>query len=192
MGLAASLVVGDIVAVGYAMMDVANPNVPAMKAMPPGDVRGFDVRTSEQVWIFRTMPPEGAEPANATWLTAITEDRASWESSCRTRTSWSVADHRPGTGLRLRSQLDARPTDYDGGYRPGDNLFAESIVWVDATTGRAASATSRPSTTASGTTTSRPGLNVIHLEVEGRDEPVKALAAVSEQAFTYVFDRVTG
>lgn len=57
------LVVGDIVVIGSAMTDVTNPGMPAMKEMPPGDVRGFDVRTGEQVWIFHTIPREGGSPA---------------------------------------------------------------------------------------------------------------------------------
>ena len=87
--------------------------------------------------------------------------------------------------------LSTPTNDYYGGYRPGDNLFAESLVCLDAKTGRRIwhfqavhhgiwdyDFPAAP--------------NVIDLEVEGRDEPVKAVAAVSKQAFTYVFDRVTG
>ncbi len=80
------LVVGDVVVIGSAMSDVTNPNMPAMKEMPPGDVRGFDVRTGEQVWIFHTIPQDG-EFGNETWLTAIDEDRPSWEYSGNTKPS---------------------------------------------------------------------------------------------------------
>ncbi len=127
------LVVGDIVVIGSAMMDVTNPNVPAMKEMPPGDVRGFDVRTGEQIWIFRTIPREG-EPGNETWLTAITEDRASWEYSGNTNMwAWPSADEELGY---VYLPISTPTNDYYGGYRPGDNLFAESIVCLDAKTGR--------------------------------------------------------
>ena len=182
------LVVGDIVVIGSAMMDVTNPNVPAMKEMPPGDVRGFDIRTGEQAWIFHTIPREG-EPGNETWLTALTEDRASWEYSGNTNMwAWPSADEELGY---VYVPLSTPTNDYYGGYRPGDNLFAESIVCLDAKTGERIwhfqavhhgiwdyDFPAAP--------------NVVDLEVEGRDEPVKALAAVSKQAFTYVFDRVTG
>ena len=85
--------------------------------------------------------------------------------------------------------LSTPSSDYYGGHRPGDNLFAESLVAVDVETGErvwhfqavrhgvwdydfASSA------------------NLIDITVEGRS--IKAVAIVSKQAFTYVFDRVTG
>ena len=85
--------------------------------------------------------------------------------------------------------LSTPGNDYYGGHRPGDNLFAESLVCVDAQTGERiwhfqavhhgvwdydfpASA------------------NLVDIVVEGR--PIKAVAIVSKQAFTYVFDRATG
>ena len=182
------LVVGDIVVIGSAMSDVTNPNMPAMKEMPPGDVRGFDVRTGEQVWIFHVIPREG-EPGNETWLTALTEDRASWEYSGNTNMwAWPSADEELGL---VYVPLSTPTNDYYGGYRPGDNLFAESLVCLDARTGERVwhfqavhhgiwdyDFPAAP--------------NVLDLQVEGRSEPVKAIAAVSKQAFTYVFDRVTG
>ena len=57
---------------------ITSATMPALKEMPPGDVRGFDVRTGEQLWIFHTIAREG-EPGNETWLTGLNEDRASWE-----------------------------------------------------------------------------------------------------------------
>ena len=184
----APLVVGDIVVIGSAITDVTNPTMPAMKEMPPGDVRAFDVRTGEQVWIFHVIPREG-EPGNETWLTALTEDRASWEYSGNTNMwAWPSADEELGY---VYVPLSTPTNDYYGGYRPGDNLFAESIVCLDARTGDRVwhfqavhhgiwdyDFPAAP--------------NVIDLRVEGRAEPVKAVAAVSKQAFTYVFDRVTG
>ena len=80
-------------------------------------------------------------------------------------------------------------SDYYGGHRLGDNLFAESIVAVDAETGQRVwhfqavhhgvwdyDFPAAPT--------------LIDIEVDGR--PIKALAQVSKQGFTYVFDRATG
>ena len=46
---------------------------PLRKAMPPGDVRGFDVRTGKQLWQFRAVPAEG-EFGNETWEERILEN----------------------------------------------------------------------------------------------------------------------
>ena len=75
------------------------------------------------------------------------------------------------------------------GFRKGDGLFAEILVAV---TSRPASAsgTSRPCITASGITTFPRAPTLLDITVDGRR--IKALAQVSKQAFTYVFDRVTG
>ena len=184
----APLVVGDIVVIGSFMTDVTNATMPALKEMPPGDVRGFDVRTGRQVWIFHTVPQEG-EPGNETWLTALSEDRASWEYTGNTNMwAWPSADEELGY---VYLPLSTPTNDYYGGYRPGDNLFAESLVCLDARTGELVwyfqavhhgiwdyDFPAAP--------------NVVDIRLPGRAEPVRAIAAVSKQAFTYVLDRVTG
>ena len=182
------IVVNGIVVIGSSIMDVVSPTMPALKQAPPGDVRGFDVRTGEQVWAFRTVPQDG-EFGNETWLTAIDQDRPSWEYSGNTNMwAWASADEELGY---VYLPLSTPTNDYYGGYRPGDNLFAESIVCLDARTGERVWHFQAV----------HHGLwdydfpaapNVVDIRVDGRGEPVKALAAVSKQAFTYVFDRVTG
>ena len=85
--------------------------------------------------------------------------------------------------------LSTPTNDYYGGHRPGDNLFAESLVAVEAVSGErlwhfqaihhgvwdydfASSAV------------------LMDITVDGRE--IKSVAQPSKQAFTYVFDRVTG
>ena len=182
------IVVNDIVVIGSTILDIVSPAMPALKRAPPGDVRGFDVRTGEQVWAFRTVPQDG-EFGNETWLTAINEDRPSWEYSGNTNMwAWASADEELGY---VYVPLSTPTNDYYGGYRPGDNLFAESIVCLDARTGERVWHFQAV----------HHGLwdydfpaapNLVDIRVEGRAEPVKAIAAVSKQAFTYVLDRVTG
>ena len=180
------IVVNDVVVIGSAMTDVTNPTMPAMKEMPPGDVRGFDVRSGEQLWSFHTVPREG-EPGNETWLTALSQDRASWEYTGNTNMwAWASADEELGY---VYVPLSTPTNDYYGGYRPGDNLFAEAIVCLDARTGQRVwhfqavhhgiwdyDFPAAP--------------NVVDIEVDGR--VIEAVAVVSKQAFTYVFDRATG
>ena len=182
------IVVNDIVVIGSTILDIVSPAMPALKRAPPGDVRGFDVRTGEQVWAFRTVPQDG-EFGNETWLTAIDQDRPSWEYSGNTNMwAWASADEELGY---VYLPLSTPTNDYYGGYRPGDNLFAESIVCLDARTGERVWHFQAV----------HHGLwdydfpaapNLVDIRVEGRAEPVKAIAAVSKQAFTYVLDRVTG
>ena len=79
--------------------------------------------------------------------------------------------------------------DYYGGQRPGNNLFAESLVCLDARTGERIwhfqvvhhgiwdyDFPAAP--------------NLVDIAVDGRE--IRAVAIVSKQGFTYVFDRVTG
>ena len=80
-------------------------------------------------------------------------------------------------------------SDYYGGHRPGDNLFAESLVCVDIETGRRVwhyqlvhhGVWDYDSPTAP---------NLLDITVDGRS--VKAVAQVTKQGFVYAFDRVTG
>ena len=182
----APLVVNDIVIIGSAITDFINETMPARKEMPPGDVRGFDVRTGEQRWIFHTVPQEG-EAGNETWLTGPNEDRASWEYTGNTNMwAWPSADEELGY---VYLPLSTPTNDYYGGHRPGDNLFAESLVCLDARTGERIwhfqavhhgvwdyDFPAAP--------------NLVDITVDGRE--IKAIAIVSKQGFTYVFDRVTG
>ncbi|HCE04514.1 MAG TPA: hypothetical protein DEQ98_14865, partial [Acidobacteria bacterium] len=182
----APLVVNGVVIVGSYGTDFTNDTQPARKEMPPGDVRGFDVRTGTQLWIFHTVPQEG-EVGNETWLTSPSEDRASWEYTGNTN-MWAWPSGDEDLGL-VYLPLSTPTNDYYGGHRPGNNLFAESLVCLDARTGELVwhfqavhhgvwdyDFPAAP--------------NLVDITVDGRD--IKAVALVSKQGFTYVFDRATG
>jgi len=182
----APLVVNDVVVIGSAIGDIINATMPALKEMPPGDVRGFDVRTGEQLWIFHTIAREG-EPGNETWLTGLNEDRASWEYTGNTN-MWASPSADEELGY-VYLPLSTPTGDYYGGHRPGDNLFAESLVCLDARTGERIWHFQAV----------HHGLwdydfpaapTLVDITVDGRD--IKAVAITSKQANTYVFDRVTG
>jgi len=182
----APLVVNDVIVVGSYNADYLAAVQPATKQAAPGDVRGFDVRTGEQLWIFHTIPQEG-EFGNDTWKTNPTEDRASWEYSGHTN-MWSFPSGDEELGY-VYLPLSTPTNDYYGGHRWGDNLFAESLVCLDVRTGERVwhfqavhhglwdyDFASAP--------------NLIDISVDG--QLIQAVAIVSKQAFTYVFDRVTG
>jgi glucose dehydrogenase len=93
---------------------------------PSGDIRAFDVRTGAQVWRFHTVPHAG-EPGNETW------EPGSW----RDRTGanvWSIMSVDVERGL-VFLPLGSAASDFYGGDRKGANLYANSIVALDAATG---------------------------------------------------------
>ena len=121
---ATPLVAKDVVIVGAAFDTGANPS---SKTNVKGYVRGFDVRTGKRLWIFHTIPRPG-EFGNDTWL----EDSASYTGNTGVWAQISVDEE-----LGLAYLPMELPThDYYGGFRPGNNLFSESIVAVDLRTGK--------------------------------------------------------
>jgi quinoprotein glucose dehydrogenase len=93
---------------------------------PPGEVRAFDAHTGKQVWSFHTIPQQG-EFGNETW------GRDSWKFTGHTNV-WAPMSLDVQRGL-LYLPVSTPSNDFFGGHRPGNNLFAESIVSVDAATG---------------------------------------------------------
>jgi glucose dehydrogenase len=147
---------------------------------PPGDVRAFDARTGKQVWNFHTIPMDG-DPETATWANE----------------SWKVTGHAnvwaPFTVDSTRGlvylPVSTPSNDYYGVHRLGNNLFADSIVCLDASTG-----------------VRKWHFQVAHhglwdydppaapvlvtMRVDGRQ--VDGVVQVTKQGFAFVFDRVTG
>ena len=173
--ISAPIVIKDILVVGASIRDG-----PRNKEAPPGHVRGFDIKTGEQKWIFNTIPQKG-EFGTDTW------ENNSWKYSGNTNV-W--------TGLSADLELGyvylptGTPTnDWYGGHRLGDNLFAESLVCLDAASGQRVwhfqmihhglwdyDLPAAPT--------------LMDIMVEGQS--IKAVAQVSKQGFVYVFNRVTG
>ena len=92
-----------------------------------GDIRGWDVRTGKLLWSFHTVPREG-EPGNDTW------EAGSWKNRSGTNT-WSFFTVDTDRGI-VYAPIGSPTADYYGGDRKGQNLFGNSIVALDATTGR--------------------------------------------------------
>ena len=174
---AAPIVVGDVIVIGAMHAPGAAPR---SRTNVKGHVRGYDVRTGERLWIFHTIPLAG-EFGNETWL----DD--SWTYTGHTGV-WAQMSADPELGL-VYLPVELPTGDYYGGHRPGDNLFSESIVAVDARSGER-----------------RWHYQLVHhglwdfdipcapiladITVDGR--PVKALAQPTKQGWLYVLDRVTG
>lgn len=147
---------------------------------PPGDVRAYDVRTGKLVWTFHTIPQRG-EFGNNTW------DNGSWQFTGHTNV-WAPMSLDDERGL-LYLPVSTPSNDYYGGRRPGQNLFAESLVCLDASTGKRKwhfqivhhglwdyDPASAP--------------NLVTITVGGRR--IDAVVQLTKQGFAFVFDRVTG
>ena len=92
----------------------------------PGAVRAFDVRTGERKWIFHTLPRPG-EPGSETWPEGYLENTGG-------ASDWSGLAIDTTRGIVYSSTETAGP-DFYGGYRYGENLYANSLIALDAETG---------------------------------------------------------
>lgn len=168
-------IVRDTVVVGCTVVDAVRT-----QTMPTCHLRGFDVRSGEQRWIFHTVPQHG-EPGVETWA----ED--SWKYSGNTN-AWSMLSVDEELGY-VYVPTGAPTNDFYGGHRKGDNLYANSLLCIDAETGELVwhfqtvhhdlwdyDLPAAP--------------NLVDIVVDGK--PIKAVAQISKQGFTYVFDRRTG
>jgi quinoprotein glucose dehydrogenase len=174
---AAPTVTGDVVIVGSSMREGAT--VPTHNNTK-GVVRAFDVRNGKQLWRFDTIPRPG-EFGNETW------ENNSWVENGNTGV-WAHITVDEELGL-VYIPVETPTSDYYGGHRPGNNLFAESLVAVDLKTGvRKWHFQFVHHPIWNWDMTSAPILSDIN--VNGR--PVKAVSVASKQGWLYVFDRVTG
>ena len=169
------VVVRDTVIVGQGMSDTF-----AGREAPPSEVQAFDVRTGALRWTWSAIPQEG-DVGVETW-----QDR-----------SWSYTGHAPVWSLMSADEdlgmvylpLSSSTNDMYGGHRIGDNLFTQSIVALDAESGEMVWYYQMV----------RHGLwdydipaapVLMDIVVEGQEIP--AIAQITKQAFTFVFDRRTG
>jgi quinoprotein glucose dehydrogenase len=171
------VVVGDVVIVGSAFGAGA---APPRKEMPAGNVMGFDARTGRRLWVFNTIA-RAADPAGTSW----TDEARTWTGNTGV---WAPFSYDAARGL-VYLPVEAPTSDFYGGHRPGDNLYSSSLVCIDARTGER-----------------RWHFQHIHHDIWDYDTPaapvliditvggrrIPAVAQVTKQGFTYVFDRVTG
>ena len=172
------VVVGDVVVVAGTTGGAGDGGV--VREAAPEDVRGFDARTGELLWTFHVVPQAGEFGAD-TWgddSGAYSGDLGSW--CCLT------ADEELG---HVYVPLTAPTGMVYGGHRPGDNLFSDSLVALDARTGeRIWHFQMVHHDVWEYDTVGPPTLGEI--TVDGRR--IKAVMQPSKTAFLYVFDRETG
>jgi len=165
----------DVVIVGASMTDS-----PKNKEAPPGDVRAYDLRTGKLRWTFHVIPRAG-EFGVETWK------NDSWKYTGHANL-WSLISADEELGYAYLP-LTSATSDMYGGHRPGDNLFANSLVAVRCSTGERVW-----------------HYQLVHHDLWDYDLPaapiladitvdgrrIRAVVQVTKQAFAFVFDRVTG
>jgi quinoprotein glucose dehydrogenase len=148
----------------------------------PGDIRAFNVKTGTLAWTFRTIPYPG-EPGYKTW------GKDNWKN-----TDVGAANNWAGMAIDRQRGIIYVPTgsagyDFYGGNRPGQNLYANCLLALDAATGKR-----------------KWHYQVVHHDVWDRDLPsaptlvqvrrngkvIDAVAQITKSGFVFVFDRVTG
>ena len=156
-------------------------NTPKVRRNAKGYVRGFDVKTGKRLWIFHNIPVKG-EFGYDTWLKPGSAEEAG------NGGDWAQISADEELGLAYLG-VEMPTGDQMGIYRPGDNLFAESIVAVDIQTGKR-----------------KWHYQMVHHGLWDYDVPcaailcdiphngkiIKALAQPTKQSFLYVLDRETG
>ncbi len=179
----APLVVRDVIVVG-GLGGPAGDNTTefstAQREGAPANIRGFDVRSGKLLWTFRTIPRPG-EFGNDTWL------NDSWSYSGDAGV-WSLMSADEELGY-VYLPVSTPTGDYYGGSRPGNNLFAESLVCLDARTGRRVW---HFQAVHHGIWDYDFGSAPVLADIRVNGRTIKAVAQVSKQSFLYVFDRVTG
>ncbi len=164
----------------YKDMIIVGGRNPETHPAPPGDVRAFDVRTGKLRWSFHTIPHPG-EPGYETW------PADAWKNA-------GAANNWAGMALDTERGILYAPTgsavfDFYGGDRLGNNLYANTLLALDANTGKRLW-----------------HFQGVHHDIWDRDFPsepalftikrdgktVDALAQTTKQGYLYLFDRVTG
>jgi quinoprotein glucose dehydrogenase len=148
-----------------------------------GTVRGFDVHTGKQLWKFNLLPLPGEYGAE-TWKNGSKLG----DPGTGKVDPWATYSADPALGLVYIPVGEGIVDEY-GGHRPGDNLFATSIVAIDVKTGQRKwhyqmvhhdiwdyDIPMAP--------------NLLDVTIDGR--PRKIIAATTKIGWAYVLDRVTG
>jgi quinoprotein glucose dehydrogenase len=164
----------------YKDLIIVGSSLPETIPAPPGDIRAYDVRTGKLRWSFHTIPHPG-EPGYETW------SPDSWKTS-------GAANNWCGMAIDLERGIVFVPTgsavpDFYGAGRIGDNLYANTLLALDAATGKLIW-----------------HFQGIHHDIWDRDFPspplllnvrrngkiIPAVVQTTKQGILYVFDRTNG
>jgi len=145
-----------------------------------GDIRGWDAKTGKLLWSFHTVPRAG-EPGVETW------EGDSWKNRSGTNV-WSFFTIDTERGI-VYAPIGAPTSDYYGADRHGANLYGNSVVALDAATGKL-----------------KWHQQLVHHDIWDYDVPAAptlvdvtrngkttpAVAVMTKMSLVFIFDRVTG
>ncbi len=175
-----AIMVNDVIVVGNSSI---HGYYPIRLRNIPGFVRGFDIRTGRQLWKFNLVPQPGEFGAET------------WEAGSKIGTEgvgkndpWATYSADPELGL-VYIPVGMPLMDEYGGHRPGNNLFGNSLVAIDARTGKR-----------------KWHFQMVHHDIWDYDTPMapnliditvngtrrKAITQSTKQGWLYTFDRATG
>ena len=164
----------------FADLAIVGSRVNEGEGAAPGHIRAYDVRSGALRWTFHTIPRPG-EAGHETW------PADAWRSAGGAN-AWAGLSVDRARGLAFAPTGSATP-DFVGASRLGDNLFANSLLALDARSGRL-----------------RWHFQVMRhdlwdrdlpappnlVEIERAGEQVPAVAQVTKTGDTFVFHRESG
>jgi alcohol dehydrogenase (cytochrome c) len=140
----------------------------------------YDVRTGTELWRFKTVPEPG-EPGHETW------PGDSWQHGGAP--IWVTGSYDPETNLTFWGTGNPNPGWNGGPRNPGDNLYSDSVVALDADTGKLKwHYQFTPNDEFDWDAVQVPVL----ADLEWRGQPRKVMLWANRNGFFYVLDRVTG
>ncbi|MCC6590414.1 MAG: PQQ-dependent dehydrogenase, methanol/ethanol family [Bryobacterales bacterium] len=165
----APLVIGDLVVSGHSGGDEG----------ARGFLAAFDVKTGKEAWRFWTVPAPG-EPGSETW------QGRDWEHGCAA--TWLTGTYDPTAGILYWTTGNPCP-DYNGDERRGDNLYSDSVVALDAKTGKLRWHFQHTPHDLHDWDSQQTAMLV---DAEWKGRPRKLLIQANRNGFFYVLDRLTG
>jgi quinoprotein glucose dehydrogenase len=179
--VASLYVAGTTPGIIYKDMIIIGTRVAEEAAAAPGYIRAYDVHTGKLRWIFHTIPLPG-ESGYDTW-----DDKDAWEHIGGVNT-WSGFSLDEKKGI-LFAPTGSASYDFYGGKRLGDDLFANCVLAIDASTGKRIW-----------------HFQTVHHDIWDRDLPtapvlvtitkdgkkIDAVAQTTKSGFIFLFDRNTG
>jgi quinoprotein glucose dehydrogenase len=148
----------------------------------PGYIQAFNVRTGKLAWVFKTIPGPGEDGYET------------WPAEAYRNTNVGGANNWAGMAVDRKRGIIYVPTgsaafDYHGGARIGSNLYANTLLALDARTGKL-----------------KWHFQMVHHDILDRDPPappnlltitrdgkkVDAVAQVTKHGFVFLFNRETG
>ena len=169
-------VVGDLVIVGSAIGDNGATH------LEPGLIRAFNARNGALAWLWDPVPRSERHPGSASWTNVIGNDTGG-------ANVWSVMSVDSARDLVFLPTTSPSP-DFYGGMRLGDNAFANSVVALQASTGRFVWGYQTIHHDLWDYDLASQPLLFEHVASDGTERP--AVAQASKTGFVFVLDRETG